>query len=341
MSNYIGVRCPVCNKKFVQADDIVVCPVCGAPHHRVCYAEKRECAFATDHIDGREWRAPAPEPTHEAESGEANPDMVNTGAVMCASCKSPNPKGAFFCQICGRPLQYGAVGQNQNQSGGEWGFPGFGGFGAGADQSSFMYGGLSPDEVIDDVPARDLALYIGENSAYYLANFKNMDETSRTLSFNFSSLIFGFFYFFYRKMNFIGGALLALYVVCSIPAVLHLREYWPQVLYLYGLGSNQPVDLALVEHYRWLSNVAATINLFIGAAVSFCSNRFYFAKVIRDVKKIRAQRSDLPDERIYAEALSNKGGVSKAVVIAVACAIMAASFICAGVFVNPYMTGIA
>ena len=31
MANYTGVKCPVCNKRFTEDDDIVVCPVCGAP----------------------------------------------------------------------------------------------------------------------------------------------------------------------------------------------------------------------------------------------------------------------------------------------------------------------
>ena len=31
LANYTGARCPVCNKRFTDNDDIVVCPVCGAP----------------------------------------------------------------------------------------------------------------------------------------------------------------------------------------------------------------------------------------------------------------------------------------------------------------------
>lgn len=322
MSNYIGVKCPVCNKKFAQADDVVVCPVCGAPHHRGCYTEKGECAFAADHLTGREWRAPAPEsPPREAETAGAGADTAE-----CPMCKSPNPKGAFFCQICGRPLpqQGGETRQAPYQGAGQWGFPGLGGFGGGSDPSVFIYGGLSPDDTIDDVPARDLALYIGDNSAYYLANFKRMDATSRTLSFNVSSLLFGFFYFFYRKMYVVGSALLALSIAGAVPLVL-------QLLYYYNLGPGAPVDQAIIDHYQWLLNITNSINLAIGMVISLCANKFYYMKAIRDVKKIRANRADPPDERAYAETLSNRGGVNRVAITVVICMISAvyfAYFIC-------------
>ena len=43
--NYQGVCCPVCGKPFQEGDDIVVCPECGAPHHRECYKSLGHCAL--------------------------------------------------------------------------------------------------------------------------------------------------------------------------------------------------------------------------------------------------------------------------------------------------------
>ena len=45
LAHYTGVHCPVCDKKFTDEDDIVVCPVCGTPHHRACYQQEGRCAF--------------------------------------------------------------------------------------------------------------------------------------------------------------------------------------------------------------------------------------------------------------------------------------------------------
>ena len=35
--------CPVCNNKFTDDDDVVVCPECGTPHHRDCYFSNGGC----------------------------------------------------------------------------------------------------------------------------------------------------------------------------------------------------------------------------------------------------------------------------------------------------------
>ena len=42
-------KCPVCDKQFKKGDDIVVCPECGAPHHRECYEKVVHCHFADKH----------------------------------------------------------------------------------------------------------------------------------------------------------------------------------------------------------------------------------------------------------------------------------------------------
>ena len=45
MSLYKGYKCAACGNVFDENDDVVVCPECGAPHHRSCYLEKGQCAL--------------------------------------------------------------------------------------------------------------------------------------------------------------------------------------------------------------------------------------------------------------------------------------------------------
>lgn len=57
--NYKGVSCPVCGQEFKEGDDIVVCPECGAPHHRSCYKQLGHCALQQElHEKGLEWKNP-------------------------------------------------------------------------------------------------------------------------------------------------------------------------------------------------------------------------------------------------------------------------------------------
>lgn len=41
--------CPVCNNKFTEDDDVVVCPECGTPHHRDCYFSNGGCFNSDKH----------------------------------------------------------------------------------------------------------------------------------------------------------------------------------------------------------------------------------------------------------------------------------------------------
>ena len=72
MSNYTGYRCPVCGKAFAQGDDVVVCPDCGAPHHRECYRSLGRCAYEEKHAAGEAW-SPA------TAAGEEDGTFVTAG----------------------------------------------------------------------------------------------------------------------------------------------------------------------------------------------------------------------------------------------------------------------
>ena len=55
---YENLCCPVCYAKFFEEDDIVVCPVCGAPHHRDCYKHEGHCHYQADHGTENQWEIP-------------------------------------------------------------------------------------------------------------------------------------------------------------------------------------------------------------------------------------------------------------------------------------------
>ena len=58
MGKYTGIPCAACGRLFEEGDDIVVCPVCGAPHHRECYEKLGHCALEERHALGEAWQPP-------------------------------------------------------------------------------------------------------------------------------------------------------------------------------------------------------------------------------------------------------------------------------------------
>lgn len=315
MSNYIGVRCPVCNKKFAEADDIVVCPVCGAPHHRNCYMEANRCAFVADHLSGKEWSDPAGQaPSREAVGEESTRE--------CPRCGASNQQQSIFCQVCGSPLALQPPGGDSR--GQFWGTPGLH---TRVDTISMAYGGIDPDEEIGGESAKDIARYIGNGSAYYLPRFRLISERLRTFPINFAALFFNFFYYFYRRMYLVGGVLLGLYMVSVIPSFLYTREIMPEVLYAWGLGPAVEINqIAATSLYR-LTTIARAVNFFIGAAASLCANRFYYNRVIASVRKIRTGEGMGKTPQQYEQMLSQAGGCSKVAVVTVALTLLTLLFL--------------
>ena len=124
--DYIGNKCPVCDKYFHIGDDIVVCPECGTPHHRECYENLSKCANDNLHSQNYDYA--------KDDKNDGNSDVA-----ICKKCGYQNDKQAFFCNKCGFPLNENAQNsqangmpfQNQNvnpnnQNGQNVNFGGFG-----------------------------------------------------------------------------------------------------------------------------------------------------------------------------------------------------------------------
>ena len=87
MSRYDNIPCPVCNRFFVDGDDVVVCPDCGTPHHRECYNYVGHCVnrglhktgfiFETDltAVPEAEFKAQKPIQNESEEFNAASPVM--------------------------------------------------------------------------------------------------------------------------------------------------------------------------------------------------------------------------------------------------------------------------
>ena len=62
--------CPICRARFNDKADIVVCPICGTPHHRACYEIRGHCGLENLHESGFTWNGRLPD---EPEPVQAAP----------------------------------------------------------------------------------------------------------------------------------------------------------------------------------------------------------------------------------------------------------------------------
>ena len=205
--------CVCCNKAFTEADDVVVCPLCGSPHHRECWTENGKCANTSLHAEGFSWEFPE-ELKPRIEKKASVPEAAGTSftfkngenAVVCPHCNALNYGNDAFCMKCRKPLYASSErpADNGNAQGSTPPPPGFNGNNNPSD-SAFEYfqqfGGVRPDIMIDGIPVIEYADYIGEKkSGRYIRRFLSMDRFGRKFSVSLSALIFGPIWYFYRKM---------------------------------------------------------------------------------------------------------------------------------------------
>ncbi len=228
---FTGCSCVGCNNIFVETDDVVVCPVCGSPHHRACYNEHGKCANAEHHGEDFSWIFPEhlkkkDEPKKAEEPIDINIRFKNgENAVMCPHCKALNYGNDAFCMKCHKPFiddiktDETNFSENENQSTVQEDTDGsfrnptdenpyFNNFGNQPpvnDENAYnfyqRFGGLRPDILVEGIPASEYVDYIGEKkSGTYIRKFANMERFGRKISFSVCTLLFGPMWYLYRKM---------------------------------------------------------------------------------------------------------------------------------------------
>ena len=205
-----GQSCPVCKKAFQKEDDIVVCPICGAPHHRACYKEIDHCFYEDAHGTDEQW-------SREKAKSMHNTAKSNTASLTrrCPHCGFDNPSFAEFCGHCGRPVEpdfdddFDDDFDNETAPKNAVPFDG--------NSREFTYipfrvptqntGGVDPDTPIGGERAADVAKVVGINQEYYMPTFSKFETTGKSTKWNWAAFLLGPYWLLYRKCYLTGGLL--------------------------------------------------------------------------------------------------------------------------------------
>ena len=298
MNKYVNVPCAKCGKPFTEDDDVVVCPECGAPHHRSCYQELGHCALEQNHAAGIPWEDPR-------QAGQARP-----ASVTCPRCGAVNLPDSEYCSTCGIPLD-GSYQGPQGQA-----RPGMGtGYDCQQQNTSRSAGSqpiLTPvgpiycDDDFDGVTAQEIAVFVGPNYRRYLSIFKMMHDSGRSFSFNWSAFFFNYCFLFYRKLY--RPAIVALSVVAMlfIPRLLYSSE---SIKYFLNVYMQVPAeyDLALLNNLGSLISVINLIQLAIMFVLAAFSDKLYYTHVVREIKKLRSTAPAAMSQDQYFTMLAMNG----------------------------------
>lgn len=330
--DYSELRCPVCNKQFSNYDDIVVCPECGAPHHRECYEAENHCFYLDKHCEGFDFRKLTGD---KSESGDVK---------FCSFCKSTNPSDSRYCNHCG--LAFPDDDSTKSAKGSFDSDSGRRAYGESDDNQKDVYdqnlnstfvidpmGGVSPeDEVGDNITAGEAAKFVKSNTPFYSRLFSNIRKFNRS-RFSFAGFLFSCVWVMYRKMYKIGMVLTAIYGLTMLASIYLVFVYQDTILsmqtQLYNISSafwrltfNSSALTGLNDFWASLSgeqmfaviafNLIGIIQTAIQVACGVYGNRWYYKHCMHRITEIK---SDAKNEEEASAQLQTQGGVNFPVVI--------------------------
>lgn len=186
-----GQKCPACHGYLFDDDDIVYCPVCGAPHHRDCYQALGHCALQAQHGTPQQYKEPESKPAGQTPSANGGKQSC------CPACGRDLTGKEAFCPGCGRPVGSGA------------------GFLAGFAQANPFVRLNKNEKLEDDITVGEAAQYVGPSAPRYINCFKKQGKTKKT-GWNWGAFLFPQAWFFYRKIYLPGALFFILFLTGTL-----------------------------------------------------------------------------------------------------------------------------
>lgn len=282
-----GKSCPACHAYLFDGDDVVYCPVCGAPHHRECYQSLGHCALQEDHGTDKQYDNTTSKATAEAPAEELGDSKAT---CTCSACGSEYDAAQRSCPNCGAP--------NISAFGGRI-----------ITVNIDAYGGVPADtDIGEGVTAREAVRFTAVNTQRYLPKFAKMAAGFKG-SWNWLAFLFPSVWLMTRKLYKQGAFTMALSVAFSM-------------LQLPMLSAVNTMDFSTASNYMELSQLyadaffkqgpwlilsfvlAVLADFALRIVVGALADRIYYRHTISSVKAIKAGDADTDSE--YAR----RGGVS-------------------------------
>ena len=281
-------QCQICHAYlFEDNDDIVVCPECGAPHHRDCWQTVGKCGL--EHLHGT---AEQYNPVVQNSNDEEDAKEVKT----CAKCgETTNNSNSRFCPHCGHPFG------NGSDVFAQFGMP----------IIIDPLGGIHPETEIDGIKAKTMAKFVGMSTNRFIPRFVRMSKDSKT-SWNWAAFFFPAAWSFSKKMDVSG----IMYLILAVASKLCYIPFNAQVELL-GNTTNMTYQAIADLVAANIGNFSAMSVLlcFIGALLSliprlYCGLRgewTYKTHCVDRIKKI--EKGEIGKDLERDEAFLKYGGV--------------------------------
>lgn len=286
MSRFDNKLCPVCRIPLNENSDVVVCPVCGTPHHRACYLKYNRCGVESMHASGFVWNGRLPDEEPEEPSAPEQPENTEQSAALHSDDTAENdPHHAEYPG--GTP---GSGGNTENMGG-------FDGLDLDEMMSRMRRQTMDETRGEDGVSNKELSYFVGRSVMHYSQAFSVFrapllpGQKRRHVFFNLCSGLFAPVHQFYRRMDLAGIVLL----------LVELLYYVPTMFNAAGIGS--------IEVLRNIQIMTSLLNFAAMIVMCMFGDYIYYRLCVKKIKKIRMNYDDGRAEGYY-QALTENGSPS-------------------------------
>ena len=332
--DYYNYRCPVCEKPFDKDSEIVVCPVCGTPHHRECYDINNRCFYEDKHAEGFDFRAENPQGassentennTQNRTNNRANQQNRRSDIISCKNCGTFNVASNKTCSNCGEPLEQEADGYNSyDRHTQEQNTPPYQNANRNPQQpfAGFTFdplGGLKADEDLGNgVTAQEVSKFTKNNSPFFCRLFRQIKTYDKS-RLSFVGFLFHGGWLLYRKMYKIGIFITAL-IAMMIISQLYIETFYEDLMKNFANATNNVSYSELIGALSSFFEGLDTENRIVMGIYAFssigqfairiicalCGNRWYYKHCIKTISKIKSNSGTESTESV----LETKGGVN-------------------------------
>ncbi len=290
-------KCRICGGYLFDDDDVVVCPICGAPHHRDCYNSVGHCGDEDNH------GTPLQYDKQLKKENAANGKKATADKIICPNCGNLCNQNDKFCPKCSAPLT-ARYAESTNNS--PFSAPFGRAFVIGKQDPC---GGINPKtELGNGVKASDAAAFVGIGSQRYIPRFAAFSSGFSKSSWNWAAFIFPAAWMFYRKMYFKAMAVFIIQLaasICSFPLSNAISEILPANYTQADLVSlNFLSGKLLVPTIIFLA--AAVLSFTLRIIVGMFGDRIYKGHCIDKISEIKGNK-DIEDEEIE---ITKRGGTN-------------------------------
>lgn len=277
-------KCGICSAYLFEDDDVVCCPVCGAPHHRDCYSAVGHCGLEEFHGTERQYKRVTVDETQKTEKEEPKESPLGDN-TRCMNCGHELTGDRRFCSNCGAP----AGGQGVHN------MPFFAGMPQVSD-TTFVEEGVS---------TKDVAKTVHVNPFRYIQKFITLNKNHKR-SWNWAAFLMPNVWFAYRKMykeSILTTLLLVASTLCSLPfnmALYYLPEPPETVTNYLQLGQYYA---GYIDQIGMPVLILAAAGLVFSLIVRFVSGALgdwiYKNRVVDVVKKVKAEDDEEEREVLW------------------------------------------